>query len=390
VANCLHIRCEPYPDCQLGDEAPEITEARVEARAAAREAVDAGLRAALAADETPTQLDYAGTTANCDPLGCTIPGCHRDPQVCRYAPQPEQVRREIANAHRDEVVEGSGEAIEPRELPPFPPAFDDWNSPEDAVYGQPDVAPSPDVDAGGAGLDVEAIRARQAAYRKSHDHPGAFACCTAHASADDVPALIDEVARSSRRNGHGETQEQYWKRRFHEVCDRLDESGMQVIGLHGRLTDAEAKVERLTGELDEARAKTEGGEWTKTYGWRFKDGSPGSIDGLPMPPVSPTRRLVPTEQDHWHGPVRDCPVEPVTDDVSTPDTNRRDIASASLVSAGMIFLAVTSVLALARSGWAAMTGVVGLGLLGVALAMGGEDVEFDDDGMPTAAEASDG
>jgi hypothetical protein len=74
--------------------------------------------------------------------------------------QPEQVRREIANAHRDEVIEGSGEAIEPREVPPFPPAFDDWNSPEDAVYGQPDVAPSPDVDAAGPRDEVYLTAAR--------------------------------------------------------------------------------------------------------------------------------------------------------------------------------------------------------------------------------------
>lgn len=71
-----------------------------------------------------------------------------------------------------------------------------------------------------------------------------------------------------------------------------------------------------TWPADGARAKTDGGEWTKTYGWRFKDGSPGSMDGLPIRPESPTGRVIATEQDHWHGPGRDCPAEPVTDDGS--------------------------------------------------------------------------
>lgn len=44
-------------------------------------------------------------------------------------------------------------------------------------------------------LDLDAIRARRDAYIESHSHPGAFACCTAHASADDVPAILAEVER---------------------------------------------------------------------------------------------------------------------------------------------------------------------------------------------------
>lgn len=45
--------------------------------------------------------------------------------------------------------------------------------------------------------DLDAVRARQAAYVASHDHPGAFACCSAHASADDVPDLLDEAEHAS-------------------------------------------------------------------------------------------------------------------------------------------------------------------------------------------------
>lgn len=37
--------------------------------------------------------------------------------------------------------------------------------------------------------------ARHDAYKRSHDHVGAFACCTAHASADDVPRLVAEIER---------------------------------------------------------------------------------------------------------------------------------------------------------------------------------------------------
>ena len=39
-----------------------------------------------------------------------------------------------------------------------------------------------------------AIRALFAAYRKSHSHPGAFACCSAHAVADTLPDLLAERA----------------------------------------------------------------------------------------------------------------------------------------------------------------------------------------------------
>lgn len=40
------------------------------------------------------------------------------------------------------------------------------------------------------------IRGRHGTYVASHDHVGAFDCCSAHASADDVPALLDEVKRA--------------------------------------------------------------------------------------------------------------------------------------------------------------------------------------------------
>lgn len=94
-----------------------------------------------------------------------------------------------------------------------------------------------------------------------------------------------------------------------DKLSRLDETEYRL----GHLADAlGASVWALLDALDEARAEAvDRGEWTKTYGWRFRDGSPGSMDGLPTRPASPTGRLVATEQDHWHGPVRDCADAPV-------------------------------------------------------------------------------
>ncbi|BAL87343.1 hypothetical protein AMIS_21230 [Actinoplanes missouriensis 431] len=47
-------------------------------------------------------------------------------------------------------------------------------------------------------LDLDAVRTRHDGYLASHDHPHAFPCCSAHASAGDVPALLAEVERLRR------------------------------------------------------------------------------------------------------------------------------------------------------------------------------------------------
>jgi len=44
-------------------------------------------------------------------------------------------------------------------------------------------------------LNLDAVREHRDVYLKTHGHQTAFACCTAHASADDVPELLDEVDR---------------------------------------------------------------------------------------------------------------------------------------------------------------------------------------------------
>jgi hypothetical protein len=48
------------------------------------------------------------------------------------------------------------------------------------------------------GVDGVAIRELFESYRSSHGHPGAFACCSAHAAADAVPALLAEIDRVQR------------------------------------------------------------------------------------------------------------------------------------------------------------------------------------------------
>lgn len=64
---------------------------------------------------------------------------------------------------------------------------------------RPHNAPrEPATDGGQTALSdeqLDAIEASHAAYRASHDHPGAFACCSAHAAADNAPALLAEVRR---------------------------------------------------------------------------------------------------------------------------------------------------------------------------------------------------
>lgn len=67
-------------------------------------------------------------------------------------------------------------------------------------------------------IDLNAVAAALAAYRKSHDHPAAFACCTAHAVADHTDALvayarrleqqrkflIDQLAQRDAETGRGD------------------------------------------------------------------------------------------------------------------------------------------------------------------------------------------
>lgn len=70
-------------------------------------------------------------------------------------------------------------------------------------------------------------------------------------------AAVPAEPMSEPVNGLGETPAEYWRRRFQETCDRLDESGQQVIVLWAEKRRLRADVAQLTRERDEARARVE-------------------------------------------------------------------------------------------------------------------------------------
>lgn len=47
-------------------------------------------------------------------------------------------------------------------------------------------------------LDLNSIRAHHEDYTAAHNHVGAFDCCTAHYSADDIPELLAALERYER------------------------------------------------------------------------------------------------------------------------------------------------------------------------------------------------
>jgi hypothetical protein len=44
-------------------------------------------------------------------------------------------------------------------------------------------------------VDLKTTRTRFDEFVASHSHPNAFACCTAHAAAEQIPALLAEIGR---------------------------------------------------------------------------------------------------------------------------------------------------------------------------------------------------
>jgi hypothetical protein len=105
--------------------------------------------------------------------------------------------------------------------------------------------------------------ARHDAYKRSHDHVGAFACCTAHASADDVPRLLAEVKRlqaseaEMRTTVAGLTADGNWVDRDTELeqlraqlAEPLsDEYGLRITFV-STLTEERAIADTLAGALD--------------------------------------------------------------------------------------------------------------------------------------------
>ena len=68
--------------------------------------------------------------------------------------------------------------------------------PQETSAGETGGREARDVAADLDGAELLAVaRAHHDSYEQSHSHPGAFACCSAHTSADDVPELIAEVER---------------------------------------------------------------------------------------------------------------------------------------------------------------------------------------------------
>lgn len=87
------------------------------------------------------------------------------------------------------------------------------------------------------------INDRRARYLSSHAHMNAFACCTAHASADDVPLLLE---RLSRLEATLESADDLPARIAKQALAGEDQ-------LNERLAQAEAENGRLTAELAAAR-----------------------------------------------------------------------------------------------------------------------------------------
>lgn len=83
-------------------------------------------------------------------------------------------------------------------------------------------------------VDLDAVRWRREQYKASHAHDSAFACCTAHGCAEDVPPLIAEIERlrsvmSGTAAALGEVA---------EVCGAADEYRSAMLSAHDRLREA--------------------------------------------------------------------------------------------------------------------------------------------------------
>jgi hypothetical protein len=83
---------------------------------------------------------------------------------------------------------------------------------------------------------LAAIRATHEAYEASHAHAGAFACCSAHAAADQVPVLL-AVARAALA-GHEPQQvyEDALDLRGRALCDH-DPDAIDSDGRHDESED---------------------------------------------------------------------------------------------------------------------------------------------------------
>jgi hypothetical protein len=106
-------------------------------------------------------------------------------------------------------------------------------------------------------IGLAAVRARHAAYLKSHDHSAAFACCTAHASADDVPALLanqlPEGGTWTTESRHRNTPDGEWVTDWQDFQPEIAAEECVAYGCEQRRTY------RWTGPVEPIAAPSSGG-----------------------------------------------------------------------------------------------------------------------------------
>lgn len=259
-------------------------------------------------------------------------------------------RRDLANAHRGEVVERSGVAIEPRDF-----------------RAQPDVAPAPDGNAGEAGDEVrlKVIRSRVAGWFTPSIATGdiTMTASTRRIIGDDLRYLLAELdearaematatslldmaevevdkivaQRDEARATLAEANEALRVERERNTSAELTEAreyGTAMLNEREKALAGLAEVVRQRDELlaslvqlkpardredgDEAWAKTDGGEWQWGVRWADLDGQP--IDWLQGITADGAREYA-AESDYGAMVVRRWvgPVELVTADGSASD-----------------------------------------------------------------------
>ncbi|MFD8839811.1 hypothetical protein [Streptomyces griseofuscus] len=139
-------------------------------------------------------------------------------------------------------------------------------------------------------IDLYAIDATIATYRKSHDHPSAFACCSAHPAADAAEKLVAENRRLRAQVEQldrmlSETIDD--RDRIHDMADKLAYAVApeEVIGEHSSmncpwenaldLITPMAEVDKLRAQLD-ATARLAGRLETKLRNL----GAPATADAV--------------------------------------------------------------------------------------------------------------
>jgi hypothetical protein len=114
-----------------------------------------------------------------------------------------------------------------------------------ALGGQPDVAPGPDVDAGGAGLDGDAIRARAEFVESGWDNgvllddaPDGWAEAVDELTQRDVPALLAALAKTVQQRDEARAGLADMGRIHAEAERTLDETRAELAEAHcGPVTD---------------------------------------------------------------------------------------------------------------------------------------------------------